>query len=54
MEDRLVIGYDKTVDHSALVVGRKNGRGLTIINQFHDIEAEEIYKKLIMPKKDTN
>lgn len=52
MEDRLVIGYDKAEGSSrqALIVGRKNGRGLWIVNQFYDKEAEEIYNKLTEPK----
>lgn len=52
MEDRLVIGYDKAEGSSrqALIVARKNGRGLWIVNQFYDKEAEEIYNKLTEPK----
>ena len=52
MEDRLVIGYDKAEGNSrqALIVARKNGRGLWIVNQFYDKEAEEIYNKLTEPK----
>lgn len=52
MEDRLVIGYDKAEGNSrqALIVARKNGRGLWIINEFYDKEAEEIYNKLTKPK----
>lgn len=52
MEDRLVIGYDKVEGSSrqALIVGRKNGRGLWIVNHFYDKEAEEIYNKLTEPK----
>ena len=51
MEDRLVIGYDKAEGSSrqALIVARKNGRGLWIVNQFYDKEAEEIYNKLTEP-----
>ena len=52
MEDRLVIGYDKAEDKDshALIVSRKIGRGLWIINEFYDKEAEEIYNKLTKPK----
>ena len=52
MEDRLVIGYDKAEGsrRQALIVARKNGRGLWIVNQFYDKEAEEIYNKLTEPK----
>ena len=52
MEDRLVIGYAKAEGNSrqALIVARKNGRGLWIANQFYDKEAEEIYNKLTEPK----
>lgn len=48
MEDRLIIGYDKAEDkdRQALIVSRKNGRGLWIVNEFCDKEAEEIYNKL--------
>ena len=49
MEDRLIIGYDKAErkDRQALIVARENGRGLWIVNQFYDKEAEEIYNKLM-------
>lgn len=52
MEDRLVIGYYKAEGNSrqALIVARENGRGLWIVNQFYDKEAEEIYNKLTGPK----
>lgn len=52
MEDRLIIGYDKAErkDRQALIVARKNGRGLWIVNQFYDKDAEEIYNKLTEPK----
>lgn len=52
IEDRLVIGYDKAEDkdRQALIVSRKNGRGLWIVNEFYDKEAEEIYNKLTEPK----
>lgn len=52
MEDRLIIGYDKAEGSSrqALTVARRNSRGLWIVNQFYDKEAEEIYNKLTEPK----
>lgn len=52
MEDRLIIGYDKAErkDRQALIVARENGRGLWIVNQFYDKEAEEIYNKLTEPR----
>ena len=49
MEDRLVIGYDKSEskDHSCLHILRRQGRGAYVVNSFYDKEAEEIYYKLV-------
>ena len=48
MEDRLIIGIDssKEEDHTCLIVGRKNRRGMTVINEFYDEEAKQVYYKL--------
>lgn len=48
-EDGLIIGYDqaKGLDHTCLLVLRKHRDELTVINEFFDEEAEEIYNKLI-------
>ena len=46
--DRLIIGYDSPSgrDITCLMVGRKQGRGLNIINFFYGDEAENLYKQL--------
>lgn len=45
--DRLIIGYYSGGDDAAcLVVARKHGRGLEIINEFRGMEAENLYDKL--------
>lgn len=48
-EDGLIIGYDqaKGKDYTCLLVLRKHRDELTVINEFFDEEAEEIYNKLI-------
>lgn len=46
--DCLVIGFDKTEDKdiTVMVVGRKDDKGLHIINAFIGQEAEDMYKQL--------
>lgn len=45
--DRLIIGYDMSGDDEAcLIVARKHGRGLNIINEFHGADAEKLYEQL--------
>ena len=53
-EDRLIIGYDYSngQDHTALLIGRRLGRGYKVLNIIYDKEAEEIYNKLIGGTKD--
>lgn len=47
ISDRLIIGYDMSGDDQAsLIVARKHGRGLHIINEFQGTEAEKLYEKL--------
>ena len=47
ISDRLIIGYDLCGDDVAcLVVGRKQGRGINIINRFYGRDAEDMYEKL--------
>lgn len=50
-EDCLIIGYDvsENKDHTSLIIARpmQNTRGMLILNEFIDQEAEKIYKKLI-------
>lgn len=49
MEDCLIVGIDisKGKDISCMTVARKKGRGMQIINQLFNEEAEDIYYKLI-------
>lgn len=49
MQDRLIIGIDcaKDESHTCLTICRKTVRGYTLINEFYDEEAEEIYEKLV-------
>ena len=51
----LLVGYDVTTgpdgDTSVLIVGRKKGRTLDIINAFQGEEADDIWKKLTETKK---
>ena len=49
MEDCLIIGIDisKGKDISCMTVARKKGRGMQIINQLFNEEAEDTYYKLI-------
>lgn len=49
MEDCLIIGIDisKGKDISCMTVARKKGRGMQIINQLFNEEAEDMYYKLI-------
>ncbi|MEI3355807.1 MAG: hypothetical protein V8R81_01750 [Clostridia bacterium] len=49
MEDCLIIGIDisKGKDISCMTVARKSGRGMQVINQLFNEEAEDIYYKLI-------
>lgn len=49
MEDSLIIGIDisKEKDISCMTVARKSGRGMQVINQLFNKEAEDIYYKLI-------
>ena len=49
MEDCLIVGIDisKGKDISCMTVARKKGRGMQIINQLFNEEAEDTYYKLI-------
>ena len=49
MEDCLIVGIDisKGKDISCMTIARKKGRGMQIINQLFNEEAEDIYYKLI-------
>lgn len=47
IEDRLIIGYDSGGDNrSCLIVGRRQRRGIHIINQLYDEDAEKLYEQL--------
>lgn len=48
VSDRLIIGYDKSSDGICLIVARKYGRGLKVINTFYGDEAERIYNLLMV------
>lgn len=49
MEERLIVGIDisEEKDKCCMTIVRKTGRGMHIINQLFDKEAEDIYYKLI-------
>lgn len=48
MEDCLIIGFDShPTDIDILVVARKSGDKLIIINRFSGSEAVDVYNKLI-------
>ena len=53
--DSLIIGYDVTTnpdgDNTVLIVGKKKGKTVEIINAFHGEEAIDIWKKLTEVKK---
>ena len=52
--DSLIIGYDITTtpdgDNSVLIVGKKKGRKVDIINAFQGEEAIDIWNKLTTKK----
>lgn len=52
--DSLIIGYDITTtpdgDNSVLIVGKKKGRKVDIINAFQGQEAIDIWKMLTTKK----
>lgn len=55
IEDCLIIGVDFSLyDEDHLVVFRKDGDKIYIINKFKDNEAVEIYNKLIGKHKEIN
>lgn len=48
MEDCLVIGFDShPPEVDTLIVARKSGEKLVIVNTIRDDEATELYNKLI-------
>lgn len=46
--DTLLVGFDFThgEEHEILIVGKKEGKMLTIVNAFEGAKAEEIYRLL--------
>lgn len=46
--DTLLVGFDFThgEEHKVLIVGKKQGKMLTIVNAFEGAKAEEIFKLL--------
>ena len=54
--DTLLVGFDHTHgDIAVLIIGRKApNQSVNIINQFSGKETEELYKKLIPAKEDSN
>lgn len=52
--DTILVSFDFThgIDKSVLVVGRKEGATLKIVNAFFGKEAEEMYKKLVTRKEE--
>lgn len=54
--DALLVGFDFTHgdDHKVLIVGKKEGKTLTIVNAFEGEKAEEIFKLLTTVKERTD
>lgn len=54
--DTLLVGFDFTHgdDHKVLIVGKKEGKMLTIVNAFEGEKAEEIFKLLTTAKERTD
>lgn len=52
--DMLVVGFDKSEnDRATMLVGRKMKDGkIKVLNEFHDQEAIDLYKKLIGENSD--
>lgn len=48
MQDSLIIGIDTSEkeDHTCLIVARRYRGVHTVINEFYDEEARQVYKKL--------
>lgn len=48
MDDCLFIGFDKHKgERTCLIIMRRDGETINVVNMFKDEEAEELYKKLI-------
>lgn len=47
--DSVIVSVDFTngVDKSVLIVGRKHGKNIDIVNAFQGAEAEELYYRLL-------
>ena len=52
ISDCLVIGFDKHKgEHTLMLIGRKDGDTLNIVNMIKDERAEELYKQLLSTQK---
>lgn len=51
-DDTLLVGLSfSSEDSGVLIVGRKNGAGIDIVNAFEGYEAKALYEKLITKKE---
>lgn len=51
-DDTLLVGLSfSSEDSGVLIVGRKNGAGIDIVNAFEGYEAQALYEKLITKKE---